>query len=65
MTHPDTLQDYLVDLQLDLNFNENKLETADPEAVPVIQRNIAFLKREIELYSEMLRKVQEHTPNRQ
>ena len=55
MTYPDNLRDYLIDLQLDLNFNKNRLESADPEAVPVILRNIQEIERDIARYSAILR----------
>lgn len=54
MPYPDTWIDYLIDLQLDLQFNQDRLETADPETVPVILRNIDYLEGEIKEVSAKL-----------
>lgn len=56
MTYPDNTLDYLIDLQLDLDFTKSRLEDANPESVPAILRSIEALEAEIKKYTEMLRK---------
>ena len=53
MTYPDNLRDYLIDLQLDLSFNKNRLESADPEDVPVILRSIEAIEKDIARCAEI------------
>ena len=55
MNH-DTIRDYLAGLQINLDFNKNRLEAADPKDVPAIQRSIETLENEIKKYTAMLHK---------
>lgn len=58
MIYPDTIRDYLIDLQLDLEFNRNRLKDADPEAVPVILRSIRVVEKDIARCMEILEKAE-------